>query len=314
MQFIPTDEQRALQTGVREICDRAFPRERLHAIADGDAPAIDPTRWQQLRDAGVFDLRRPETEGGVGLGYPDAVLVFEELGRALVPGPLVATHLAAGRVEGSVVAVVERRSAPLLIEHLDSLDALVVLDDESAHAVEPTAVTGVAVNRPLDPLTPVFEVPNLPTGERVEASIDWRRDGALLTAAFQAGIATAVTELATTYAKQREQFGRVIGSFQAVKHLCADMLVRAELARVAVEAAGVICEQPEGEDPNRAVAVAKCVADDAAVRNVRSCVQVHGGMGFTWEADPHLYLKRAWLLAQTFGHADRQAETVAASL
>ena len=103
-------------------------------------------------------------------------------------------------------------------------------------------------------------------------------------------------------------------SFQAVKHLCADMLVRAELARVAVEAAGVVCDQPHGEDPGRFVAVAKCVADDAAVRNVRSCVQVHGGMGFTWEADPHLFLKRAWSLAQSFGTADRHAEAVAAAL
>ena len=312
MQFIATDEQRALQAGVRAISERAFPREHLHAIADGAAPAIERGRWQQLREAGVFDLRRPEADGGVGLGYADTVLVFEEIGRALVPGPLVATHLAAGSVDAEVVAIVERGWP--LVEHLDAIDVLVVLDDEGAHAVAPSELTGVAVARPLDPLTPMFEVASVPAGRRIDSEIDWRRDGALLTAAFQAGIATAVTEMATGYAKQREQFGRVIGSFQAIKHLCADMLVRAELARVAVEAAGVICDEPDGEDPSRAVAVAKCIADDAAVRNVRSCVQVHGGMGFTWEADPHLYLKRAWLLAQTFGHVDRHAEAVAAAL
>ena len=122
---------------------------------------------------------------------------------------------------------------------------------------------------------------------------------------------STLTELAVDYAKQREQFGRTIGSFQAVKHICADMFVRTELARVAVHAAAVTCDDDSADDASRAVAGAKLLADEAATVNSRSCVQVHGGMGFTWEVPVHFFLKRAWLHATEFGTADDHAEALA---
>src|SRR5437764_1503223 len=125
------------------------------------------------------------------------------------------------------------------------------------------------------------------------------------------GLATRMTELAVDYAKQREQFGQVIGSFQAVKHLCADMFVRAELARAAVHAAAVTIDDPTVGDAARAVAGAKLLADEAATVNARSCVQVHGGMGFTWEVPVHFFVRRAWVLATEFGTSDDHAEQVA---
>ena len=115
----------------------------------------------------------------------------------------------------------------------------------------------------------------------------------MLTAAALLGIAAKTTELAVAYASEREQFGKPIGSFQAVKHLCADMLTRAELARGAVYAAGVTLDGRGVDDPDRMVAAAKITAGDAAKANGKACIQVHGGMGFTWEVDAHLYLKRA---------------------
>jgi alkylation response protein AidB-like acyl-CoA dehydrogenase len=171
------------------------------------------------------------------------------------------------------------------------------------------------VATPTDPLTPVWLVDDLPAGETVgDGALAARlvREGTVLAAAFQTGIARATTDLAVAYAKEREQFNRPIGSFQAVKHILADMLVRAEVARAAADAAAVTLDQPEVGDPALAVAAAKAVAGEAAVRNGEACIQVHGGMGFTWEALPHLYLKRAWVLDAAFGSADASADEVAA--
>ena len=119
------------------------------------------------------------------------------------------------------------------------------------------------------------------------------------------------TELATQYAKEREQFGKVIGSFQAVMHICADMLIRAEVARVAVYAAAVALDGKSDDDAERAVASAKCVAGDAALQNGKWGIQVHGGNGFTWEFDIGRYWKRACVLDTQFGNSDEHALRVA---
>ncbi len=115
-------------------------------------------------------------------------------------------------------------------------------------------------------------------------------EAAPLTAAEQLGSAARTTEATVQHAGDREQFGSLIGSFQAVKHLCADMLARTEPVRAAVYAAAVTGDPVE-------IAAAKLLADEAAVRNARDCLQIRGGMGFTWEADVHLHLKRAWFRA-----------------
>ena len=169
----------------------------------------------------------------------------------------------------------------------------------------------------MDPLTPVWTLPQLPAGTPVagpDIAAWWRRDGAVLTAALQVGAAAWATELAVEYAKQRRQFGRPIGGFQAVKHLCADMAVRAELARCAVHAAAVTVDQPDVGDASVAAAGAKLLADEAAMANGRSCIQVHGGMGFTWEVPAHLAYKRARVLATQFGTDDELAEWLGDSL
>jgi alkylation response protein AidB-like acyl-CoA dehydrogenase len=132
----------------------------------------------------------------------------------------------------------------------------------------------------------------------------WPDDGVILTAAYLVGMAGACTDAAVDYAKTREQFDTPIGRFQSIKHLLADCLVRTELARAAVHAAAV-------EPSARAASSAKVLAGDAAVHNARTSFQVHGGMGFTWEVDVHLYLKRAWVLDRQFGTADAHAARLA---
>ncbi|SCF95002.1 acyl-CoA dehydrogenase family protein [Streptomyces sp. Ncost-T10-10d] len=325
MDFQLSDDQRALRAGVRELLAGRFGRDRMRAALD-DGTGIDRALWRELGEAGFFALRLPETEGGVGLGLPESVLLFEEAGRSLLPGPLIATHLAAGAVKGAaegetVVAVLD---AGQPVGHLGDADGLLVLGPGEARTPGPgpepgeaRVVTGGALRdvvreavpvRSLDPFTSLWRVTGpVGPGELLAGGARLRDEGALLAAAEQLGSAARTTEMAVQHAGEREQFGSPIGSFQAVKHLCAGMLVRAELARSAVYAAAVTADRAE-------IAGAKLLADDAAVRNARDCLQVHGGMGFTWEADVHLHLKRAWLRSGQWLTAAAAEEALAADL
>jgi alkylation response protein AidB-like acyl-CoA dehydrogenase len=297
MHFLPTDEQRELQHGVRDLLADRFPVDRL-------SQGFDASVWRALDETGVFGLRAE-----LGLGMAEAVLVFEELGRACVPGPLVATFLAADRADGPV-ALLDADQSPLLVAHLDVATAVLVLDTDVRLAPVPDATP---IPEPIDPLSPLHEIAALPTGD-VLADLDpvrARVDGAVLTAALQVGLAARLTQLSVGYAGEREQFGRSIGGFQAVKHICADMFVRTELARVAVHAAAVTLDADGPTEAARLVSGAKLLADEAAVTNGRAAVQVHGGMGFTWEVPVHYFLKRAWLHATEFGSADDHAEALA---
>ena len=314
MFFDLTDDQLALQDAVRQLCRERAPMTALRAAeATG---GVDAALWAELAGMGVFSLRVPEADGGAGLGWTDAAVVFEELGRAAVPGPLVAAHLAAGLVDGVVGAVTPRPGQPLLVEHLDVLDALVVVDPAGLRRLDRAEVVGHAVERPLDPLTPLHRVDDLPAGEPLAADPDeWRRGGAVLTAALQVGLAAGVLAQAVDYARERQQFQRPIGSFQAVKHRLADGHVRVEVARSATHAAAVgLAEGGDPADLDRAVSTAKLVAGEAALENAKAAVQVNGAMGFTWELDVHLYLKRAWVLDTHYGSTADHAVAVAAGL
>jgi alkylation response protein AidB-like acyl-CoA dehydrogenase len=333
MDFELDDDERALGESVRAICASRFPLERLQALSADQSPdPYDETGWKSLAEAGVFSLQVPEDAGGVGLGMGASSVVFEELGRALVPGPLVATHLAARDLDlpgamgttqgGSLTAGTlpvptnddRPEVAPLLVPHLGILDALVVVGSEGLSLVDPGRVESEEIARPLDPLTRLWRVEELPQAKPLAdaaAAGRWLRDETILTAALLVGIASRCVDMAVSYAKEREQFGRPIGSFQAIKHICADMLVRSEIARVAVQAAAVSVDQPGVDDSERAAAVSAMLAVDAAVANAKACIQVHGGMGFTWEVPAHLFLMRAKTLAAGLRSTGEMAEAVA---
>ena len=204
---------------------------------------------------------------------------------------------------------------PIWVEHLDVLDVLLVDGPNGTRAVNPREVEAERSPWPLDPCTPVAKAAQLPPGTPIDFDVrpgDLR--GTALTAAFQLGLADRLTELAVAYAKERVQFDRPIGGFQAIKHMLADMLTRTEVARAAVYSAGAVLD--EESDPNtrhRLVYGAKVVAGDAAIVNGKVATQVFGGMGFTWEVDVHLYLKRAWVLDTHFESSDRNAELVCAT-
>lgn len=317
MDLEPNELEVDLAAGVKRLCEGRFPMSVVRAHMESGI--VERSRWRELADAGVFSLRLRESEGGLGLEMTHAGVVFQELGRALVPGPLVATHLAAGLIDGAttgdaIVGLIEDTDGPVLVEHLDSLDALLVLRADGLYRVDPRSLSGRLIERPLDAATPLTEIAAIPVGTKLgDATLAAlvRRDGACLTSALLVGIAHAATALATEYAKHREQFGRPIGSFQAVKHLLADMLSRAEVARAAVDAACATVDHPEVGNPDLSVSAAKVLASEAALLNGKSGIQVHGGMGFTWEVDAQLFLKRAWVLETHFGSVDAHTETLA---
>ncbi|MFJ4683902.1 acyl-CoA dehydrogenase family protein [Streptomyces sp. NPDC088789] len=298
MRFQPTENQSALRNGVRGLLERRFGRDALWAaVASG---RLDRELWRALGDAGFFALRLPESDGGVGLGLPEAVLAFEEAGRALLPGPLIATHLAAGTVPGAAEgAAVVTAADEGFVEWLAAADSV---GEEPADGWR-TAAGAVPV-RSVDPLTPLHR---LPGARAVEDGGVSGTVASLLTAAEQLGSAGRTGELAVQHARVREQFGRPVGAFQAVQHLCADLLVRVEVARAAVYAAAVTADPVD-------IAAARLLADEAAVRGARDCLQVHGGMGFTWESEVHLHLKRAWVRERRAGGGAAGAEALAADL
>ncbi len=295
-----SDDQVALRDGIASMLAARVPIERVRE-------GFDRALFDELAAAGVFSLRAD------GFSWADCAVVVEQLGRFCVPGPLVTSLLFGdGRIAG---AVMDR--PPIWVEHVDALDVLLVAGRGDLEAVDPATLVAERSPWPLDPCTPVARVDTLPRGK--PAGVDtaqFEAAGIALTAAFQLGLADRLTELAVDYAKERVQFDRPIGGFQAIKHLLADMLTRTEVARAAVYSAGAALDEMVVNEAGTPASIArlargaKVMAGDAAIANGKVATQVFGGMGFTWEVDVHLYLKRAWVLDTQFESSDRNAAAV----
>jgi hypothetical protein len=316
MDFWLSDDERDLQDGIRSFLRGRFPIDVVREREEQAAGVIDRDRWRELADTGVFTIV-------TDMGMRAAVLVFEELGRALVAGPLVATTLATAWVPGAatgdaIVAALETDHDPVIVEHPDQADTFLSLTAAGAAVIPASDLRRRTVPMPLDTLTPVAIVDRpVPAGTQVADAAEAaraRRDAVVLTSALLMGVALGATELSQQYATEREQFGRPIGSFQAVKHLLADMLTKAEVARSAVYAAACAVDGASDDDPVRAASVAKVMAGEAALFCGKSGIQVHGGMGFTWEVHAQRYWKRAVALDNSFGIIDHHAAVLAASL
>ncbi len=329
MDFRLTDDQLELQAGIEQFCAGVFPAEALPAM-ERVGPGAEA--WAALGHLGLFKLRASEADGGLGLGWVETAVVYEVLGRHLVPGPLVWTQLLTELVPGAAdgtcaVTGLDLASdpGPWLVEHPDLAGVLALLRDDGVTLVDAAAWGELAPVDPLDPLTPVARMVVVPPGELIgdgRTAATLRARGTLLSAALLVGMADRALALARTHALEREQFDRPIGAFQAVQHLLADMYVRMMLARSGTYGAAAVLDD-HGLDEygvdgasgaHTAVASAKVVAADAAMANARACIQVHGGMGFTWEMMPHYLLKRTWVLEHSFGTTDRLTESIADAL
>lgn len=322
MDFELSADQVALQEAARDLLDKLASRERVRAAMARNG-ASDRELWRAMVDQGWTALEVPADEGGLGLGMVEGAVLLEEVGRHVAPAPFLGTLLAIGAlraagpggqaaswaeelVSGEAVGCVAADLAAPVIG-VPEADVAVVVRGKGLVAVDLRAGPGRPAPEPAMDQTRQLGWLTLEGREVVEVggaaqATALLERGAVAHAAELLGGSSAVLEMSVAYAKDRVQFGKPIGSFQAIKHRCADMLVDVEGMRSAVYHAAW-CLAAGSSEASIAASTAKTWCSDAARRVTASGLQVHGGIGFTWEHDLHLFLKRAQLDQVSFGDA-----------
>ena len=311
MDFELNDDQQALRDAARDLLDARSSSAQVRAFADSGA-AFDAELWKSMVEQGWTGIAVAESEGGVGLGWVEVAVLLEEVGAHVAPAPilqqivaldaLAGTEWADGLLAGDSIATVAASRAREVVPYAPSAVVAVCVRGDELVAVSPQSAREPAmdITREVGWLDPTDGNATVLGGaDAVQAFID---RGATAYAAELLGGAQRLLDLSVEYAKDRVQFDKPIGSFQAVKHRCADMLVDVEGMRSAVYYAAW-CIAAGHPDASVAASTAKAWCSDASRRVAGSALQVHGGIGFTWEHDVHLFLKRAQLDQLAFGDA-----------
>ena len=323
MDFTFSEDQILFRDSVRDFLVNEVNPERIRSGWDSDT-GRDSALWQQLAELGLTALTVPEAQGGLGMSELDFVLLAQECGYVALPEPLVnvamiATpllvqlggdlaetwlpRLAAG--EGRGLAGLEQNQ---LVEDAHVAELLLLERGGALYALTPDQFVS-RHNPSVDPSRRLFAVDIAPgieplvSGAAATALIEaTMARGALAAAAQCLGLAQRMVDLSVSYTSDRQQFGKPVGSFQAVKHHMANVAVRLEYAKPAVHRAAysVATGDPAAA---RHVAHAKLAASEAANLAAKHAIQVHGAMGYTWEVDLHIFMKKAWALAGTWGDA-----------
>jgi alkylation response protein AidB-like acyl-CoA dehydrogenase len=353
MQFGLSESQEFLKDSARKFFAGECSSAEVRRLMETDT-AYDPALWSKLVDQGYTGIIYPEAYGGVGLGKVELMLLMEEAGRALLPGPFFSTAVLAGSILDAVatpahkikylapicrgearatVAIPEASGSwnPQDVELAASggkltgekffvpdaavADLVIVVARNGVFIVDPRAggvkispMAGMDLTRKLY----AIEFSSAPA-EELGATANLPRALDIATAALAAELVGGMQrtlDLTVEYAKTRKQFGKPIGMFQAVQHQCADMYLETESARSAVYYAGWALEENSLDAP-KAVSIAKMYASDAARTVGNRGIQIHGGMGFTWENDIHLYYRRAKASETAFGDATFHRERIA---
>jgi alkylation response protein AidB-like acyl-CoA dehydrogenase len=309
--YQPSPDQLALASTIEESLVELLPLSRLHA-----SPIEDTKTWQSLDDMGIFAITAPEDEGGSGLGVVEESLIAWSLGRQLVSPAVLATMAATHAVangrpvapRGQRVAAGYRNAGRFIMLDDASAAHVLIRDTERAALYECGGVESRELDSRLWSVT-LKQLASLgkPVAQVEPAQLLRLR---LIDAAALAGIAQAAVEMAVAYALIREQFGRPIGTFQAIKHHCANMAMAARCARDQASFAAVALDERR-DDASMQVESALLVAGSAAVDNAGKNIQIHGGMGFSDEADPHLLLKRAQLYLTLGGGLEATTQRLA---
>jgi 3-oxochol-4-en-24-oyl-CoA dehydrogenase len=349
-----TPEHQDLADSVRSLVARVAPSEVLHAALE--TPINNPPPyWQAAAEQGLQGVHLAESVGGQGFGILELAVVLAEFGYGAVPGPfvpsaiasaLIAAHDADAKVlaelaSGAAIAAYALESGLTATRHGDGLVIrgevrAVPAAGEASVLVLPVAIDSgeewvvlraeqleIEPVRSVDPLRPIAHVRAnaVEVGDdAVLSNLSTVAAHALMSTLLSAeavGVARWATDTAAEYAKIREQFGRPIGQFQAVKHKCAEMIADTERATAAVwDAARAVDEasekhwDTEGSAVEFAAAVAATLAPAAAQRCTQDCIQVHGGIGYTWEHDTNIYYRRALILAASFGRKSEYPQRV----
>ena len=320
MRFALSDDQAAFRDAVRELLAKECTPAVVRAAWDAPEGGLDRGVWQSLDAMGVLGLLVPEADGGMGLDETFLVPVLEECGRAALPHPIVETAMVAAPLLGPDAGMVATCWSDRWAPYAMVADQILVRAGDQLWLV-PAEQAGRARQDTVDGSRAAAELWWNPAEDRngrlvtddpatVELAFD---RGALGTAAVLVGLGQAMLDLTVGYVTERQQFGVPIGSFQAVKHHLADAALALEFARPAVwwAAWSVAHDEPAR---SRDVSMAKAMASDAAELVGRKALQCHGAIGYTVEADLHLFLQRTWALARTWGTSAQHTDRVAREL
>ena len=349
MKFQLTDEQRALQEAVRDYLGDKFGQQQVRAFYDeNDETGIPEGLWRTIGEQGWLAVMVPEEHDGIGLGLLDAAVIARAFGAATVPGPWLGTvlageairlagspdqqakwlpRIAAGEVKAAVALLKPGTSdAPAatsaggslsgdlgLVEYAAQADLLVVSADDGLYLVEPTAAT-ITPQTALDRTTRLATVTlDGASAEKLAAAnplAELLDRAAVLAANDLVGIARKALSDTVEYDKTRIQFGKPVGSFQAIKHDLADIHLAVTMAEHAASYAAH-AQDVDAADKQVAASIAKAKAGDTADAATSAMIQYHGGIGYTWEHDAHFYLKRAKRLEYAYGDAAQHRERIA---
>jgi alkylation response protein AidB-like acyl-CoA dehydrogenase len=353
MQFGLNESQEILRDSARSFFAGECPMKEVRRLMESDT-AYDASLWRKLAEQGYTGITFPEEYGGVGLGKVELILLMEEAGRALLPGPFFSTVVLSGSVIDAVanaeqkkkylapICQGEARATVAILEanaswSLDDIpiseangklsgEKLFVPDAVAADWILVLARNGVFLADTKSPSVTVSPMTSMDLTRKLYAvqfnGTPVEKLGELAQVAPALDIAIAalaaelvggmqrVLDLTVEFAKTRKQFGKAIGSFQAVQHQCADMYLETESSRSAAYYAAWALQE-NVPDASAAVSIAKIYASDAARTVGNRGIQIHGGMGFTWENDLHLYYRRAKTSETAFGDATFHRERLA---
>jgi alkylation response protein AidB-like acyl-CoA dehydrogenase len=325
MNFDFSDDQQAIKRTAKEFLADRFKLERVRELAEAGEYADDA--WKEMCELGWPGIFVPEEHRGQELGTVELTILMEELGYSLAPVPFLSTAaaglallyagsdeqkaewlpgLASGERRGTV-GLVHNGSAELVPDAAEA-EAIVLIDGDRA-----TLVTSPGGVEELDTIDSTRRFARVPAdgGEEMPGDPGPALDRiATALAAELTGVAQRAMEMAVDYARERKQFDRPIGAYQAVSHRCAEMLLQVEGARSASYYAGWTADS-EPETLPLAASMAKAWASDAGWRVTADALQVLGGIGFTWEHDLHFFLKRAKVDGILFGSSREHRERVA---
>ncbi len=353
MQFGLSESQEILKDSARKFFAGECPMEEVRRLMETDT-AYDEGLWTKLAEQGYTGIIFPEEYGGVGLGKVELILLMEEAGRVLLPGPFFSTVVLAGSGIDAVSSPEHKKKFLAPICAGDARSAVAVLEPSASWDLADVKLTAANGKLSGDKLfvtdaavanfivvvarNGVFVVEGKAAGMRITpmSGMDLTRklyavhfentpaekigETAGLSKAFDIATTALVAEMVggmqrtlditVEYAKMRKQFGKPIGMFQAVQHHCADMYLETESSRSSAYYAAWALEE-NAPDAATAVSIAKMYASDAARTVGNRGIQVHGGMGFTWENDVHLYYRRAKASETAFGDATFHRERIA---
>jgi alkylation response protein AidB-like acyl-CoA dehydrogenase len=313
IELLPDDDQLAIVEAARLATT---------SIGDRSGSSLTTAEWAALGDVGLFGLGVPEEGGGAGSGGAAEVLVAEVLGAALAPLSIVgsmvtarALHAAGSRRLQDVLSGTARVALAIEVPgggrwhviDLPKATLVAVVSGDSMGLADASTLRGVVHHTSIDPGVDLSEC-DVPTSKFVvERAAPLGRHAALLLAAMGVGVSGRAVEAAAAYAKERRQFNRPIGAFQAVKHRCVDMLIRHEAACASVRFAAIRADVGIYDEM---IDVAVLTASCAARENAASAIQVFGGIGFTAEAGVDRLLRRGWLLERASGPSAARADAL----